>query len=290
MERNNKEIIFWVLLAAAAGFFYFRSDVLKFYRAFPEITDSAPKIIDDLKKEISAPAPLRTAIKPVASVLTRQGVITWTNAQRKENGGLAPLKENLLLNAAAEAKLKDMFKKQYFEHLSPSGVGPGELVESVGYEYIASGENLALGNFDGDRDLVQAWMDSPGHRANILSTKYLEIGVAVGKGMFEGHETWLAVQEFGKPLSACASPDDSLKANITAYENKLDELRAKANTLKEEIESSDPNTKEERRAYNQKVDEYNALVKQINALIDELKVMIAKYNSEVRDFNLCAGG
>src|SRR3989344_7479541 len=288
MERFKKEIFFWSLALLAGGLFYFRSDVLKIYRSFPEITESAPQIIGDLKKEISAPAPLRISVKKVSAVLTEPGVINWTNAQRKDNGNLPPLKENLILNAAAEAKLKDMFKNQYFEHVSPAGIGPGELVESAGYEYIASGENLALGNFDGDRDLVQAWMDSPGHRANILNMKYQEIGIAVGKGTFEGHETWLAVQEFGKPISACPSPDENLKTNIDAYENKLEKFRTNADALKNEIESSEPRTKEERKEYNQKVDEYNVMVRQINSLIDELKVMIANYNSQVQGFNACA--
>ena len=288
MSRPKKEIIFWAFAALMAGLFYFRSDILTIYKAFPEITESAPRIISDIKKEISAPAPLRIPVKKISAVLTEPGVINWTNAQRKDNGNLPPLKENLILNAAAEAKLKDMFKNQYFEHVSPAGIGPGELVESAGYEYIASGENLVLGNFGGDRDLVQAWMDSPGHRANILNTKYQEIGVAVGKGTFEGHETWLAVQEFGKPTSACPSPDAELKLSIASYENKLDEFRSKANALKQEIESSDPKTKEERMEYNRKVDEYNALVRQINSLIDELKVMIANYNSQVQSFNACA--
>src|SRR3989338_8052144 len=149
MSRPKKEIIFWAFAALMAGLFYFRSDILTIYKAFPEITESAPRIISDIKKEISAPAPLRIPVKKISAVLTEPGVINWTNAQRKDNGNLPPLKENLILNAAAEAKLKDMFKNQYFEHVSPAGIGPGELVESAGYEYIASGENLALGNFGG---------------------------------------------------------------------------------------------------------------------------------------------
>ena len=128
MERFKKEIFFWSLALLAGGLFYFRSDVLNIYRSFPEITESAPQIIGDLKKEISAPAPLRISVKKVSAVLTRAGVMNWTNVQRKENGNLPPLKENLVLNAAAEAKLKDMFRNQYFEHESPLGIGPGELV------------------------------------------------------------------------------------------------------------------------------------------------------------------
>src|SRR3989344_8368009 len=234
MERFKKEIFFWSLALLAGGLFYFRSDVLKIYRSFPEITESAPQIIGDLKKEISAPAPLRISVKKVSAVLTRAGVMNWTNVQRKENGNLPPLKENLVLNAAAEAKLKDMFRNQYFEHESPLGIGPGELVESAGYEYIASGENLALGNFDGDRDLVQAWMDSPGHRANILNTKYQEMGVAVGKGTYEGNTRWLAVQIFGKPLASCPQPSTALKAQTEEFESNLDALQQELTSLREE--------------------------------------------------------
>src|SRR3989344_2996636 len=143
MSRLKKEIIFWAFAALAAGLFYFSSDILTIYKAFPEITESAPRIISDIKKEISAPAPLRIPVKKVSAVLTRPGVINWTNVQRKENGNLPLLKENLVLNTAAEAKLKEMVQNQYSEHVSPAGIGPGELVESAGYEYIASGETCS---------------------------------------------------------------------------------------------------------------------------------------------------
>ena len=63
---------------------------------------------------------------------------------------------------------------------------------------------------------MTAWMNSPGHRANILNPHFQEIGVAVGKGMYEGHETWIAVQSFGMPLSACPASDANLKIKIDA--------------------------------------------------------------------------
>jgi uncharacterized protein YkwD len=52
------------------------------------------------------------------------------------------------------------------------------LAKKVNYEYVVVGENLAEGDFTSDADLVKGWMDSPGHRANILNTKYEEIGIA----------------------------------------------------------------------------------------------------------------
>lgn len=275
--------------AVFAILFYFRADLLKVYMALPEISGNVPGIINNIKKEISAPVPLRSSNTAPAVILTKAGVIARTNIERQINGDLTALAENVKLNAAAQVKLKDMFAKQYFEHVSPSGVGPGDLVEAQSYDYILTGENLALGNFAGDKDLVTAWMNSPGHRANILNNRYREIGVAVGKGMFEGHETWLAVQEFGMPLSACLSPGKALKASIDNEENTLDFLKSSANTLKTVLEASDPKTRKEFNEYNQKVDEYNELAKQINKLVDELKIMVANYNAEVQAFNLCAG-
>jgi len=107
--------------------------------------------------------------------LTVKGVIDNTNKQRALNGDLPVLKENFKLNFSAEKKLQDMFVKQYFEHNSPEGIGVGDLGLQAGYEYIIIGENLALGNFKDDASLVDAWMASPGHRANILNKKYTEI-------------------------------------------------------------------------------------------------------------------
>ncbi len=278
------------LVAVFAVLFYFRADLLRVYKTLPEISSHIPTAVSDLKKEISAPAPLRSSrMAPAKIVLTRAGVISQTNIARSNNGALPALNENTMLNAAAEAKLKDMFVKQYFEHISPSSIGPGDLVEKQGYDYILSGENLALGNFDGDNDLVTAWMNSPGHRANILNNKYQEIGVAVGKGMFEGRETWLAVQEFGMPQSACPSPDSALKAGIESGESNLEALKEATKALKSQLEASDPKTRQEYKEYNEKVDEYNSLVKQINRLIDRIKILVNNYNAQVHDFNLCAG-
>lgn len=286
----KKILVFLSVVAVAIFLFYFRLDLLKVYKALPEISGNIPQIVRNIEKEISAPQPLRAPIVSKPSVvLTKAGVIARTNIERNINGALPALKENAKLDAAAEIKLKDMFAKQYFEHVSPSGVGPGDLADKVGYDYILSGENLALGSFDGDKDLVTAWMNSPGHRANILNNKYTEIGVAVGKGIFEGHETWLAVQEFGFPVSACPSPSTALKTRIDDAEARLRELKVSAETLKAYLEAAEPKSKQEYRDYNQKVDEYNMLARQINALIEELKVLVNNYNIEVSEFNLCAG-
>ena|SRR3989344_332890 len=244
------------------------------------------KNLEQVKKEISAPAPLRLEKQSEISSLTSKGVIYWTNQQRKIDG-LAPLGENARLNAAASAKVADMFKGQYFAHVSLAGKDAVFLVEEARYEFIAVGENLALGNFENDKVLVEAWMNSPGHRANILGENFLEIGVAVGKGKFEGKDTWLAVQEFARPLSVCSQPNQNLKTGIELSEKRLEELVTAANALKADLESQKPKGRDEIEEYNRKVGEYNLSAKEINILSDSMKTLINTYNSQIRALNAC---
>ncbi len=231
------------------------------------------------------PGPLRGLLDPnVNSVLTVTGVVQATNEQRQNNGGFAPLHVNPKLTAAAEGKIDDMFAKQYFEHESPDGKSPADIIRGQGYEYIVVGENLALGNFADDQTLVQAWMDSPGHRANILNDKYDEIGVAVRKGTFEGKEVWLAVQEFGAPLSSCPSPSKSLKAEIDSNRTSIASLQSELQQQKSNLKNDHYESQSD---YNAAVARYNALAKRINELSDATQSLVAQYNDQVNAFNKC---
>lgn len=262
--------------------------MIDFYKklslSLPEVEQGINNITKEIEKQVSTPPPLQATEESEESFLTKEGVIEWTNAQRKNNG-LAPLKENLKLDLSAKIKAQDMFANQYFAHESPSGTGVSDLAENAGYDFIMIGENLALGNFENDEVLVQAWMDSPGHRANILNENYQEIGVSVIKGIYEGRTTWMAVQHFGMPVSACPQPDETLKAQIEENKIRADALQTELNILKNEIESARPRHKPD---YNEKIDEYNNLVSQYNTLIAETKNIVAEYNLQVNSFNNCA--
>jgi len=297
MIKNSfaAKVFFLLLIVAAtvAVWWYGMGGVLPTRSDLASIAQKATDIASQTAGDISAPPPLRAERESPTAFLTYDGVVLWTNAARRENGGLSALATNVKLDAAAEAKLADMFDKQYFEHISPSGAGPGELVDAVGYAYIAVGENLAEGNFEDDRVLVDAWMASPGHRANILDADYMEIGVAVGRGVFEGRETWIAVQEFGRPLSACPQPDRNLLVQIEADQAELESLESRADALRAELESRRgrrPMTGEQADEYNAKADEYNALVERINALISSIQGEVTVYNGQIEAFNACAGG
>jgi len=216
--------------------------------------------------------------------LSMEGIINITNNFRAENGNLSPLKENPKLDFSAEKKLQDMFTKQYFEHTSPEGVGVGDLGDQISYEYITIGENLALGNFGNDYALVEAWMNSPGHRENILNNHYQEIGVAVGKGFFEGKSVWMAVQHFGLPKSICPATDEVLHGIILINEKEVKSMEEDLAIRREKIESR---AVYEDLTTNEQIDKYNSLVLVYNELINKLKKQILEYNKQIQEFNSC---
>jgi uncharacterized protein YkwD len=130
-----------------------------------------------------------------AANITPERVIELTNQKRAELG-LAPLTTNSLLNEIAQRKAADMFAFNYWAHVSPSGRDPWSFFKEVGYKYIYAGENLAR-DFMDSTSVVEAWMNSPTHKENIVNPNYKEIGVAVVNGTLNGVETTLVVQVFG---------------------------------------------------------------------------------------------
>ncbi|MFZ5559597.1 MAG: CAP domain-containing protein [Patescibacteria group bacterium] len=280
-------LVLLIILLFGGGFLFFWNQILnlynKLYLELPQFEKGVGDfLMQEIEKQISTPPPLRAPVDAPEAFLTKAGVIKWTNTQRAKYG-LPILKENLKLDASAQLKVEDMFKNQYFGHTSPSGVEVGDLANEVAYEFISIGENLALGNFENDERLVEAWMNSPGHRENILNTKYKEIGVAVFEGTFEGKTTWLAVQHFALPLSVCPKPDDEVKTEIETDRDRIKEIEIKLEQLLTEIQDMRKRDPE----YNRKVEEYNALVSQYNNLVGEIKVLIDSYNSQVKLFNEC---
>jgi len=177
------------------------------------------------QKTIFAPPPLQKSSNQDGGNLSITGILNTTN-QHRVKADLTTLTNNTVLNQAAANKVDDMFTQQYFEHVSPQNKGPANVVEEVKYEYLSVGENLALGNYADDADLVRAWMDSPGHRANILGSKFTEIGISAKQGMFEGKQTWLAVQTFALPASACPAPNTTLRSTFDIQQTALNKLQA----------------------------------------------------------------
>jgi len=291
-----------VVIVVGVAFYVIRSGS---FQEIAAIESSAERIAaGKLSDNFSAPAPLiatGTAKTPAGAnaasgrneyTLTRAGVIADTNAARAANttsspsGILAPLQENATLDDIAQIRLDDMFAKQYFAHISPSSSSAVTVAQAVGYDYLELGENLALGNFVGDQGVVTAWMNSPGHRANILDPLYDEIGVAVGDGDFQGKEAWIAVQVFGRPMSDCPAPSATLKTQITSDQNQAAQMQSELQAEHAQVEAMQPQSGD---AYNEAVNNYNAQVDQYNNLVAQAKSEVAEYNGEVAAYNECIG-
>lgn len=147
------------------------------------------------------------AVLGYASNITPEGIIRLTNLKREELG-LPPLSNSPLLNEVAQRKAADMFAFNYWAHVSPSGRDPWSFFKEVGYRYIYAGENLAR-DFMDSSSVVEAWMNSPTHRDNIVNPNYKEIGVAVVNGTLNGVETTLVVQVFGTPPPATTAKKET---------------------------------------------------------------------------------
>lgn len=137
-----------------------------------------------------------------------------TNVDRAENG-MAELVWNDTLEAAAGMKAKDMVANSYFAHVSPRGITPWYWFDQANYKFIYAGENLAL-DFTESKDVQEAWLNSPTHRANVLSKNYTEIGISAVDGIYEGRETTFVVEFFGKPIKTALA---SQPANSPTVEN-----------------------------------------------------------------------
>jgi uncharacterized protein YkwD len=115
-------------------------------------------------------------------------ILCLVNAERRENGNLPPLSNNPQLQQAAEGMAARMVKEQFFSHETPDGKNVVDRVEPTGYipdsgDWVV-GENLAWGSgaLSTPQAIVNGWMNSPGHKANILATDYKDIGLAAAMG------------------------------------------------------------------------------------------------------------
>ncbi|MEV5595269.1 sigma-70 family RNA polymerase sigma factor [Streptomyces sp. NPDC052496] len=146
--------------------------------------------------EPATPAPRPSSAAPVpASGAAGSGsgfaqqVTSLVNAERAKQG-CAPVRANEQLATAARRHSQDMNARNYFDHTSPDGKDPGDRITAAGYRWSTYGENIARGQRSAD-EVMKSWMNSPGHRANILNCDFKEIGI--GTHDTSGGPTWTQV-------------------------------------------------------------------------------------------------
>ncbi len=116
--------------------------------------------------------------------ITSEHVLAEMNVQRAQHG-VGPLKADRRLDAAARDRMRHMEEESFWSHTSPEGMSPFVWIRTRGYDYSNAGENLAAG-FETTKLLVASWMESRGHRENILSPKYESCGIAIIDGATTG--------------------------------------------------------------------------------------------------------
>jgi len=167
-------------------------------------------------------------------------IVDLTNEERAGDA-LGTLRRSAVLDEAARMKAEHMAKNQYFAHYSPDGVSPWFWFGRANYNYVHAGENLAI-HFTDSGEVVQAWMDSPTHRANILNGNYSEIGVGTAEGTYEGFATVFVVQLFGTP-AATQQPESLAQAAPTpavlsgSDEDNSEAVLAESVSISEEVET-----------------------------------------------------
>ncbi|MCI3225940.1 CAP domain-containing protein [Streptomyces sp. NP-1717] len=134
----------------------------------PSTADPAPK---------PDPTPTADDPKPGGGGGLAEQVTTLVNSERAK-AGCGPVSTNSQLDTAALRHSQDMAAKGYFDHNSPDGKDPGDRITAAGYQWSTYGENIARGQQTAAQ-VMEGWMKSPGHRANILNCAFKEIGVGV---------------------------------------------------------------------------------------------------------------
>lgn len=150
---------------------------VKYQIGTQEIITANPQITNP---NLIYPAQVLTIPEVDSSVTAFEAeVIRLVNEIRQENG-LKALKANWELSRVARYKSQDMLDHKYFSHTSPTYGSPFQMIQSFGLSYRTAGENIAKG-YSTPQAVVNGWMNSSGHRANILNASYTQIGVGYVK-------------------------------------------------------------------------------------------------------------
>lgn len=153
---------------------------------------SAVSVVLGNNQAQTAPESAKTSVVQPIVPLNADTLFNMVNDERVK-AGVKPLVRDTRLDASAKAKCEDMLVNNYWSHTSPSGVEPWYWIQEQHISYKKAAENLAYG-FNSDNDTVIGWMNSPGHRENILNVLYTKSGMATCNNSSRA----LAVQHFIK--------------------------------------------------------------------------------------------
>jgi uncharacterized protein YkwD len=163
----------------------------------PEPTRKPTRKPTSKPSHTATPTPTKTTKPTGSSGGTAEAQVLALTNQERAKAGCGPLRTNSALTKAAEAHASDMVARHYFAHDSLDGRSPFDRMKAAGFSGGAMAENIAVG-YSSPSAVVIGWMNSPGHRANILNCTYTMLGVGYDSGQVKsdwGNGSW--VQDFG---------------------------------------------------------------------------------------------
>lgn len=159
--------------------------------------------------------PINAQAQEQSKVISPENLLLKHNEKRKVDG-LTSLVINRLLMLSAQNKANEMVRSNCWSHYCPDGRSPWEFLKDAEYDYIFAGENLGEGFYNVDT-LMNAWMNSPTHRENVMRDKYTEIGFGVAYGNFQGNgNNIVVVVHFGTQNGSAVYSDDTKEIKITS--------------------------------------------------------------------------
>jgi uncharacterized protein YkwD len=198
-----------------------------------------------------------------------QDILKLVNQAREESGA-EPLAYNEKLALSALDKAQHMKENEYFDHVSPQGLQPWYFAQKRNYEYKNFGENLAEGFFFAE-SVHEGWMNSDGHRENILSRKFQEIGVGILDFTENGQKSYLIVQHFGSQLT----PEDLVVKTVCDKQSKenCEEAEEEEEKMDDLIEEQEDIIKEakERGVNKKEIDRLEENLEDLEEADDELE-------------------
>lgn len=261
----------FIILILLVGGIYYVVDYFDIH-----IQDFDPELlkqVDERKKEFGAIRNEEIALEePGIFEGSIEDILVLVNSARKD-AGVTELSMNEKLAQSAILKAQDMKEKDYFDHVNPEGLDMSYFVNASGYNFSTIGENLAEGYFSA-QSVHEAWMNSPGHRENVLSADFEEIGIAVVEIEKEGLRSYVSVQHFGTKLKEIQQQTNQ-KDTVCDKKIKKNCNNAKENReeVKDTIEKQEDIIKEARKeGFSEKdlIDLYENLEK-LEDIKDDLK-------------------
>ncbi len=219
--------------------------------------------------------PAQAFVIPEVMIAEQGRIVELTNEVRAREG-VPPLSYAEKLARSSLQKAEDMARNNYFEHRTPDGRGLRDFLREAGYVYSVAGENLAVG-FTSPERVVEAWVESPTHFANLIDRDFVDIGVGGSVGMYGGASALYVAQHFGSPKQG-SEVESSLSSRVRVRGEEI----ADTNTESASDSYYDFGASYVRWVRGEEMIELTASTRMVGA-VDRVVVRVQGYDFELQD-------